>query len=513
MCGILGIVGRQGTHINQLLYDGLTVLQHRGQDAAGILTDMEGNFRLRKSNGLVSDVFYKRHMLRLEGSVGIGHVRYPTAGSSSRAEAQPFYVNSPYGIALAHNGNLTNAETLASYLRDECMRHINTSSDSELLLNILAVELGHRSRALRIEGNPHINIDTVFGAVEAVNQRVKGGYACVSVISGYGLLAFRDPNGIRPLIFGKRSSGDGDEYIVASESVAITALGFDVVRDVAPGEALFISASGHLFTRQCAPAAPYTPCIFEHVYFARPDSVIDGMSVYQSRLNQGQRLAERLLEQWSDHDIDVVIPIPDSGRIAALQMAKALNLPYREGFVKNRYVGRTFIMPGQALREKSVRRKLNAIEHEFRGKNVLLVDDSIVRGTTSAQIIEMARDVGAKKVYFASAAPPVRHPNVYGIDMPAVNEFIANGRTIDEINDTIGSDRLFYQTLDDLVDTTKQTSSTVEAFDASCFDGQYVTGDIDATYLAKLDAQRNDGAKDRSHLEDAVLELHNDEEM
>lgn len=513
MCGILGIVGRQGTHINQLLYDGLTVLQHRGQDAAGILTDMEGNFRLRKSNGLVSDVFYKRHMLRLEGSVGIGHVRYPTAGSSSRAEAQPFYVNSPYGIALAHNGNLTNAETLASYLRDECMRHINTSSDSELLLNILAVELGHRSRALRIEGNPHINIDTVFGAVEAVNQRVKGGYACVSVISGYGLLAFRDPNGIRPLIFGKRSSGDGDEYIVASESVAITALGFEVVRDVAPGEALFISASGHLFTRQCAPSAPYTPCIFEHVYFARPDSVIDGMSVYQSRLNQGQRLAERLLEQWSDHDIDVVIPIPDSGRIAALQMAKALNLPYREGFVKNRYVGRTFIMPGQALREKSVRRKLNAIEHEFRGKNVLLVDDSIVRGTTSAQIIEMARDVGAKKVYFASAAPPVRHPNVYGIDMPAVDEFIANGRTIDEINDTIGSDRLFYQTLDDLVDTTKQTSSTVEAFDASCFDGQYVTGDIDATYLAKLDAQRNDGAKDRSHLEDAVLELHNDEEM
>lgn len=296
MCGILGIVGRQGTHINQLLYDGLTVLQHRGQDAAGILTDNEGNFRLRKSNGLVADVFFKRHMLRLEGNVGIGHVRYPTAGSSSRAEAQPFYVNSPYGIALAHNGNLTNAEELGGYLRDACMRHINTSSDSELLLNILAVELGHRSRALHIEGTPHINIETVFGAVSAVNERVRGGYACVSVIAGYGLLAFRDPNGIRPLVFGKRSSDEGDEYIVASESVAITALGFDIVRDVAPGEAVFISTSGHLFSKSCSPEVSYTPCIFEHVYFARPDSVIDGMSVYQSRLNQGQRLAERLVE-------------------------------------------------------------------------------------------------------------------------------------------------------------------------------------------------------------------------
>lgn len=512
MCGILGIVGRQGTHINQLLYDGLTVLQHRGQDAAGILTDNEGNFRLRKSNGLVADVFFKRHMLRLEGNVGIGHVRYPTAGSSSRAEAQPFYVNSPYGIALAHNGNLTNAEELGGYLRDACMRHINTSSDSELLLNILAVELGHRSRALHIEGTPHINIETVFGAVSAVNERVRGGYACVSVIAGYGLLAFRDPNGIRPLVFGKRSSDEGDEYIVASESVAITALGFDIVRDVAPGEAVFISTSGHLFSKSCSPEVSYTPCIFEHVYFARPDSVIDGMSVYQSRLNQGQRLAERLVEGWPDHDIDVVIPIPDSGRIAALQMAKALNLPYREGFVKNRYVGRTFIMPGQALREKSVRRKLNAIEHEFRGKNVLLVDDSIVRGTTSAQIIEMARDVGAAKVYFASAAPPVRHPNVYGIDMPAVNEFIANGRTIDEINQVIGSDRLFYQTLEDLIDVTQQPTSEVSSFDTSCFNGEYVTGDIDAEYLKKLDEQRNDGAKNRSHEEDSVIDLHNDEE-
>jgi amidophosphoribosyltransferase len=358
-----------------------------------------------------------------------------------------------------------------------------------------------------------MNIETVFGAISAVNDRVRGGYACVSVISGYGLLAFRDPNGIRPLVYGKRESEGQTEYIVASESVAITALGFEIVRDVRPGEAVFISSSGHLFTRQCSKPASYTPCIFEHVYFARPDSVIDGMSVYQSRLNQGQRLAERLIESWADHDIDVVIPIPDSGRIAALQMAKALNLPYREGFVKNRYVGRTFIMPGQAMREKSVRRKLNAIEHEFRGKNVLLVDDSIVRGTTSAQIIEMAREVGANKVYFASAAPPVRHPNVYGIDMPAVNEFIANGRTIEEINQTIGSDRLFYQTLDDLVETTQQEGSEVVAFDSSCFNGEYVTGDIDNAYLQKLHNARNDAAKGHAHVDDAVIDLHNDDDL
>ena len=452
-------------------------------------------------------------MLRLEGNVGIGHVRYPTAGSSSSAEAQPFYVNSPYGIALAHNGNLTNAEELGRFIRDDCMRRINTTSDSELLLNALAVELGERTSSLRIQGDPHMNIEAVFGAVNAVNNRVRGGYACVSVISGYGLLAFRDPNGIRPLVYGMREIEGETEYIVASESVAITALGFEIVRDILPGEAIFISASGHLFSRQCSEPANYTPCIFEHVYFARPDSVIDGMSVYQSRLNQGQRLAERLLESWSDHDIDVVIPIPDSGRIAALQMAKTLNLPYREGFVKNRYVGRTFIMPGQALREKSVRRKLNAIENEFKGKNVLLVDDSIVRGTTSAQIIEMARDVGASKVYFASAAPPVRHPNVYGIDMPAVNEFIANGRSIEQINETIGSDRLFYQTLDDLIEVTQQEGSAVSAFDSSCFNGEYVTGDIDEAYLQKLQDARNDAAKGQSHVDDAVIDLHNDEAL
>jgi amidophosphoribosyltransferase len=393
------------------------------------------------------------------------------------------------------------------------MRHINTTSDSELLLNALAVELGERTSSLRIQGDPHMNIEAVFGAVNAVNNRVRGGYACVSVISGYGLLAFRDPNGIRPLVYGMREIEGQAEYIVASESVAITALGYEIVRDILPGEAIFISASGHLFSRQCSEPTNYTPCIFEHVYFARPDSVIDGMSVYQSRLNQGQRLAERLLESWSDHDIDVVIPIPDSGRIAALQMAKTLNLPYREGFVKNRYVGRTFIMPGQALREKSVRRKLNAIENEFRGKNVLLVDDSIVRGTTSAQIIEMARDVGASKVYFASAAPPVRHPNVYGIDMPAVNEFIANGRSIEQINETIGSDRLFYQTLDDLIEVTQQEGSAVSAFDSSCFNGEYVTGDIDEAYLQKLHDARNDAAKGQSHVDDAVIDLHNDEAL
>ncbi|RJU89819.1 MAG: amidophosphoribosyltransferase [Candidatus Poseidoniales archaeon] len=512
MCGIIGLVGRPGVHVNQLLYDGLTVLQHRGQDAAGILTDTDGNFRLRKGNGLVSDVFYKRHMLRLEGNIGIGHVRYPTAGSSSTAEAQPFYVNSPYGLALAHNGNLTNADVLLRELQDESMRHINTTSDSELLLNVLAVELGSRSRGLTIQGEAHIDIDAIFSAVSAVHSRVKGGYACVAVIAGYGLLAFRDPNGIRPLVYGTRAVEGGQEYVVASESVAASALGFDIERDVMPGEAIFISTSGHLFSRTCAEPAPYTPCVFEHVYFARPDSVIDGISVYQARLNQGDRLAQRLLEEWQDHDIDVVIPIPDSGRLAALQMAKTLDIPYREGFVKNRYVGRTFIMPGQALRRKSVRKKLNAIEREFSGKNVLLVDDSIVRGTTSQQIIEMAREVGAKKVYFASAAPPVRHPNVYGIDMPTVDEFIANNKTVDEISATIGSDRLFYQTVEDLLEVTGRENPLVEGFDASCFNGEYITGDIDEAYLTKLSAARNDAAKSGSHQDDSVIELHNDEE-
>ena len=510
MCGIIGVVGRNGVHVNQLIYDGLTVLQHRGQDAAGIMTDFEGQFRLRKSNGLVSDIFYTRHMQRLEGHIGLGHVRYPTAGSSSKAEAQPFYVNSPYGLSIAHNGNLTNAEELRKNLLDSYFRHMNTKSDSEILLNVLAVELFERSNGISIDGDPHLDIEAVFGAIKALNNKVEGGYSCVSLISGYGLLAFRDPNGIRPLVFGKREVDGESEWIVASESVAISALGFEIVRDVEPGEAIFISSSGHFFSRKCSESMTHSPCIFEYVYFARPDSVIDGISVYNARLNQGKKLAERILQQWPEHDIDAVIPVPDSGRIAALQMANTLNVPYREGFVKNRYVGRTFIMPGQALREKSVRRKLNAIEHEFSGKNILLVDDSIVRGTTSQQIIEMARDVGAKKVYFASAAPPVRYPNVYGIDMPAANEFIANGRSIEEINEKIGSDKLFYQTLDDLVDSILMDTDLEMEFDSSCFDGKYVTGNITDAYLKKLHDKRNDTAKQEDMEEDQVLDLHND---
>ncbi len=387
---------------------------------------------------------------------------------------------------------------------------MNTKSDSEILLNILAVELAKYSSDLSIGGEPHLDIETVFKAISALNDYVRGGYACVSMISGYGLLAFRDPHGIRPLIFGKRESENGTEWIVGSESVAITALGFEIERDIKPGEAIFISSSGHLFSRICAEQTSLNPCIFEYVYFARPDSVIDGISVYQARLNQGKTLAERILNEWPDHDIDAVIPIPDSGRIAALQMANSLGVPYREGFVKNRYVGRTFIMPGQALREKSVRRKLNTIENEFRGKNVLLVDDSIVRGTTSKQIVEMARESGAAKVYFASAAPPVRYPNVYGIDMPATTEFVANGRTVDEINEHIKSDRLFYQSLEDLE---KSAMSIVEAeinFDSSCFDGEYVTGDITEEYLNRLHEQRNDSAKLSANDDDQILDIHND---
>jgi len=510
VCGIIGVVGRQGHHVNQLIYDGLTVLQHRGQDAAGILTEFDGQFRLRKSTGLVPNIFYTRHMQRLQGHIGIGHVRYPTAGTSSKAESQPLYVNSPYGLSIAHNGNLTNAAELRQILRDKHLRHMNTKSDSEILLNILAVELAKYSSDLSIGGEPHLDIETVFKAISALNDYVRGGYACVSMISGYGLLAFRDPHGIRPLIFGKRESENGTEWIVGSESVAITALGFEIERDIKPGEAIFISSSGHLFSRICAEQTSLNPCIFEYVYFARPDSVIDGISVYQARLNQGKTLAERILNEWPDHDIDAVIPIPDSGRIAALQMANSLGVPYREGFVKNRYVGRTFIMPGQALREKSVRRKLNTIENEFRGKNVLLVDDSIVRGTTSKQIVEMARESGAAKVYFASAAPPVRYPNVYGIDMPATTEFVANGRTVDEINEHIKSDRLFYQSLEDLE---KSAMSIVEAeinFDSSCFDGEYVTGDITEEYLNRLHEQRNDSAKLSANDDDQILDIHND---
>ncbi len=509
MCGIIGLVGRRGYHINQLLYDGLTVLQHRGQDAAGIMTENNGKFHLRKSNGLVKDVFFKKHMRNLLGSTGIGHVRYPTAGSSSAAEAQPFYVNYPFGISLAHNGNLTNADELHSLLTNVHRRHVNTTSDSEILLNLLAMELHSRTQNLDINGEIHVDVKTIFSSVEELNKQITGGYACISLITGFGVLAFRDPNGIRPLIFGSRITEGEKEWIIASESVAIHALGFEVERDVLPGEAIFISSAGQFFSKICAEETNHSPCIFEHVYFARPDSIIDGISVYQARLNQGQRLAERILEQFPNHDIDSVIPVPDSGRWAALQLANGLGVEYREGFVKNRYIGRTFIMPGQAERMESVRRKLNAIPHEFEGKNVLLVDDSIVRGTTSAQIVEMAREVGAKKVYFASAAPPVRYPNVYGIDMPAVSEFIANGKTIDEIGQEIGADRLFYQSLDDLVEVTSINGK--QDWDTSCFNGKYVTGNVTKEYLKALEEARNDSAKSKNEKPDVTIELHNDE--
>ncbi|MGL5566305.1 MAG: amidophosphoribosyltransferase, partial [Plesiomonas sp.] len=420
MCGIVGMVGF--TPVNQSIYDALTLLQHRGQDAAGIVTiDSQNAFRLRKANGLVKDVFEARHMQRLQGNVGIGHVRYPTAGSSSASEAQPFYVNSPFGITLAHNGNLTNAIELKQKLFEVARRHVNTTSDSEVLLNVLANELD------RFEHYPLTNQD-VFAAVRALHRHVRGAYACVAMIIGHGMLAFRDPNGIRPLVLGKRLLDDGrTEYMVASESVALDAVGFEFVRDVAPGEAIYITFDGALYTEQCADNPQICPCIFEFVYFARPDSFIDKISVYSARVRMGQRLGEKIAREWEDLDIDVVIPIPETSCDIALEIARILDKPYRQGYVKNRYVGRTFIMPGQQIRRQSVRRKLNAIKSEFRGKNVLLVDDSIVRGTTSEQIVEMAREAGAKRVYFASAAPEIRFPNVYGIDMPSPHELIASG--------------------------------------------------------------------------------------
>ena len=495
MCGIVAIAGK--TPVNQALYDALTVLQHRGQDAAGIVTCHNGRLFLRKENGMVRDVFHTRHMMRLIGNYGIGHVRYPTAGSSSSAEAQPFYVNSPYGITLAHNGNLTNAHEIARDLFRSDLRHINTDSDSEVLLNVFAHELQAQKKF-----NP--SEDDIFAAVTAVHRRCKGAYAVVAMITGYGIVGFRDPHGIRPIIFGERDAvGGGKEYIVASESVAITSLGFRVVRDLAPGEAVFINAEGQLFTRQCAENPVFSPCIFEYVYFARPDSIIDNISVYKARLRMGERLAQKILREWGEHDIDVVIPIPDTSRTSALELANQLNVKYREGFMKNRYIGRTFIMPGQGQRRKSVRQKLNPIELEFQGKNVLLVDDSIVRGTTCKEIIQMARDAGANKVYFASAAPAVKYPNVYGIDMPAKSELIAAGRSDDEVCDMIGADRLVYQDLDDLIAAAREGNPHIERFDCSVFNGDYVTGDIDEAYLDALQSARSDAAKKRKNGEDS----------
>ncbi|WP_340618389.1 amidophosphoribosyltransferase [Xenorhabdus entomophaga] len=485
MCGIVGIVGF--TPVNQSIYDALTVLQHRGQDAAGIATiDSNNEFRLRKANGLVKDVFETRHMLRLQGTIGIGHVRYPTAGSSSASEAQPFYVNSPFGITLAHNGNLTNAHKLKKMLFENARRHVNTTSDSEILLNIFANELTQFP-------NFPLEPDNIFAAVAEMHRKVRGAYACVAMIIGHGLVAFRDPHGIRPLVLGKRTLEDGrNEYMVASESVALDTLGFEFLRDVASGEAIYITENGQLFTRQCAEDPSLTPCLFEFVYLARPDSFIDKISVYNARLRMGKKLGEKISREWEDLHIDVVIPVPETSCDVALEIAHILNKPYRQGFVKNRYVGRTFIMPGQNERRKSVRRKLNANRAEFRGKNVLLVDDSIVRGTTSEQIVELAREAGAKKVYFASAAPEVRFPNVYGIDMPNANELIAHGREVDEIRQLIGADALIYQDLQDLIQAVREENPDIEKFECSVFDGIYVTKDIDQTYLDYLENLRKD---------------------
>lgn len=505
MCGIVGIVSDSA--VNQPLYDALTVLQHRGQDAAGIVTEDAGRFYLRKSNGLVRDVFRINHMQRLTGNIGIGHVRYPTAGSSSTAESQPFYVNSPYGIVLAHNGNLTNSNELNKALYQSDLRHVNTTSDSEVLLNVFAHELQR-------QGKLQPAADDIFAAVAAVHRRCRGGYAAVAMISGYGLVAFRDPYGIRPLVIGQRTGDSGrTEHMIASESVALDVLGFKLMRDVYPGEAVYIDPLGQLHTRQCADTPRLTPCMFEFVYFARPDSIIDGISVYKARLRMGDALADKIARDWADHDIDVVIPIPDTSRTSALQLANRLGVHYREGFMKNRYIGRTFIMPGQKQRQKSVRQKLNAIGLEFSGKNVLLVDDSIVRGTTCNEIIEMARDAGAKKVYFASAAPEVRYPNVYGIDMPAAEELIAHGRDNEAIRRMIGADKLIYQELEDLRQAVQSHKADVRAFDCSVFDGQYVTGDIDGDYLAALEALRNDASQGQLRSTDdetPMVDLHND---
>ena len=488
MCGILGVVA--GNPVNQLLYDGLLVLQHRGQDAAGIVTAEGASFHMHKGSGLVRDVFRTRNMRALTGQAGIAHTRYPTAGSAqAAAESQPFYVNSPFGLVLGHNGNLTNTAQLKQDLFRTDLRHVNTNSDSEVLLNVLAHELQYAANNYRLD--PAI----IFKAVSGVHKRVRGAYAVVAMIAGYGLLAFRDPFGIRPLVFGRSEGKDGPEYLVASESVALDTLGFELVRDVAPGEAIFIDLDGNFHSQLCAPNASLNPCIFEFVYLARPDSVIDGISVYETRLRMGESLAEKIRREHSHLQIDVVIPIPDSSRPAAMQLSKHLNLPYREGFIKNRYIGRTFIMPGQAMRKKSVRQKLNAISMEFQGKNVLLVDDSVVRGTTSREIVQMARESGARKVFFASAAPPVRYPNVYGIDMPSRDELIATGRTDAEIAREIGCDELIYQDLDALIKDVRSVNPAVTSFETSCFSGEYITGDISQAYLDDVEATRREDVR------------------
>jgi amidophosphoribosyltransferase len=501
MCGVIGIVAN--TAVNQLLYDGLMVLQHRGQDAAGIVTAEGNRFHMHKGQGLARDVFRTRDMRHLLGDMGVAHVRYPTAGNaSSSAEAQPFYVNSPYGIVLGHNGNLTNTEELKQSLFREDLRHVNTNSDSEVLLNVLAHELQTRSR----NGNT-LDVETIFDAVAGVHSRCRGAYAVVAFIAGHGLLAFRDPFGIRPLVIGINDRVTPHEYIVASESVAIDTLGFRLLRDVAPGEAVFVDYDRRLYSRQCSDHPVLNPCIFEFVYLARPDSVMDGVSVYSTRLAMGVALADKIRRRFGHLDIDVVIPIPDTSRPSALELANHLGVPYREGFIKNRYIGRTFIMPGQALRKKSVRQKLNAIAEEFRGKKVLLVDDSIVRGTTSREIVQMARDAGATKVYFASASPPVRYPNVYGIDMPTRKELIANGRSDEEIAREIGCDELIYQDLDAMVAAVRMGNPAIQDFDTSCFDGRYVTGDVTPAYLDYVESLRDGKLANNAALATQQLDL------
>lgn len=505
MCGVIGIVGC--STVNQSIYDALTVLQHRGQDAAGIVTiDEQNHFRMRKANGLVKDVFQEHNMQCLQGNLGIGHVRYPTAGSSSPSEAQPFYVNSPYGITLAHNGNLTNTNELRKKLFESARRHINTNSDSEVLLNIFASELD------KFPTYP-LTADNIFTAIHHLHTSIKGAYACVTMIIGHGLVAFRDPYGIRPLVIGKRVLDNQKiEYMVASESAALDILDFEFMRDVLPGEAIYITQNGEFYSQQCADNPQYYPCIFEYVYFARPDSFMNGVSVYQSRISMGQKLGKKIAREWKNIDIDVVIPIPETSCDAALEIARILNKPYRQGFVKNRYIGRTFIMPGQIARKLSVRRKLNAIRIEFEGKNVLLVDDSIVRGTTSQKILEMIRSVGAKKVYLASAAPEIRHPNVYGIDIPVASELIAYNRTVEEIAKVIGADGLIFQNLTDLIDSITEQNPNIKNLECSVFDGKYITTDINNNYLSLIEQQRNDHKKRSLTKESENLEIYNEDQ-
>ena len=486
MCGILGVFARSA--VNQMLYDGLLLLQHRGQDAAGIVTAESKTFHMYKGPGLVRDVFRTRNMRSLPGEIGIAHCRYPTAGSASNAgEAQPFYVNSPFGIVLGHNGNLTNSDALKVEMFRQDLRHINTNSDSEVLLNVLAHELELAAKGTRLDA------DKIFTAVANVHRRCRGAYAVVAMIAGYGLLAFRDPYGIRPLIFGRAETPQGPEYLAASESVALNAFGFEPVRDVAPGEAIYVDESGTLHTRQCAEKTVLAPCIFEYVYLARPDSVMDGVSVYEARLNMGRHLARKVQRTLPDAKIDVVVPVPDTSRPSAMEMAAVLGVSYREGFIRNRYIGRTFIMPGQAIRKKSVRQKLNVMAMEFKGKNVLIVDDSIVRGTTSREIVQMAREAGAKNVYFASAAPAVRYANVYGIDMPTRQELIAPGRTDEEIAREICADAVIYQDIDGLTKAVSEVNPRLTQFETSCFTGEYVTGDVTTEYLQAVETNRDAG--------------------